>query len=130
MAATTEALAFGKYPFLARLGLKEENEGVFDGTWFANGAWQTQYNPSTGEALARVRTGTREDYEKCLATMEAARVQWASLGAPRRGEIVRQIGEKVRAHIDDLGALVTLEMGKIRKVWVFLLSILLKKTAH
>jgi len=108
-------LTFNKYPFLARLGLKEENEGVFNGTWFASGDWQTQYNPSTGEPIARVRTGTRADYEKCLEAMEAARVQWARLGAPQRGDIVRQIGEQVRANIADLGSLVTLEMGKIKK---------------
>jgi aldehyde dehydrogenase family 7 protein A1 len=113
--AATATLTYGKYPFLKKLGLEEENPGVYNGQWFGSGALQTSINPSTGEAIARVRTGTREDYEKCLAAMEAARVQWATMGAPKRGEIVRQIGDAVRANITELGSLVALEMGKILK---------------
>lgn len=104
-----------KYPFLPRLGIHEENLGCFNGTWFANGPWQDQMNPSTGEVIARVRSGTKEDYEKCLQAMDAAKDLWAKTPAPKRGEIVRCLSMAIREKQEDLGHLVTLENGKILK---------------
>lgn len=109
------ALTFNKYPFLAKLGLEEENNGVYNGEWFGHGEVQNCVNPSTGETIARIRSGTREDYEKCLEAMEKARVQWATTPAPKRGDIVRQIGEAMREYVVELGAVVSLVMGKIQK---------------
>ncbi len=71
-------------------------------------------NPSTGEPLGSVRTATREQYDACVATAQKTFERWRMLPAPKRGEIVRQIGEALREKKQDLGLLVTLEMGKIR----------------
>jgi aldehyde dehydrogenase family 7 protein A1 len=108
------ALTFAKYAFLKRLGLEEENAGVYNGKWFGSGALQNCLSPM-GEVIARVRTGTKADYEECLAAMDAARVAWALTPAPRRGDIVRQIGQAIRPLTEDLGHLISLEMGKILK---------------
>lgn len=111
----SQALTFDKYPFLARLGLSKENLGCWNGKeWIGNGAALTSFNPSTGEAIANVKLGSVEDYESCLTNMEAAQVEWMTTPAPKRGDIVRQIGIKMRDHQEDLGALISLEMGKIK----------------
>eukprot|EP01105_Mastigella_eilhardi_P005494 TRINITY_DN17191_c0_g1_i1.p2 TRINITY_DN17191_c0_g1~~TRINITY_DN17191_c0_g1_i1.p2 ORF type:complete len:530 (-),score=180.59 TRINITY_DN17191_c0_g1_i1:68-1603(-) len=106
---------YDKYPFLKRLGIEAENAGCYDGSWFGSGPVMESVNPATGEVIARVKTGTRDDYERCLRAMDAARGEWEMLGAVKRGDIVRQIGEACRAQKKDLGNLVTLEMGKIEK---------------
>ncbi len=59
-------------------------------------------------------TGTLDDYEKCVTACEEAWQVWADLPAPKRGEIVRQIGESLREKLEPLGKLVSLEMGKIQ----------------
>jgi aldehyde dehydrogenase (NAD+) len=71
-------------------------------------------NPSTGEPLGSVRPATREDYDSCVATAQKTFERWRMVPAPKRGEIVSQIGEALREKKHDLGLLVTLEMGKIR----------------
>jgi aldehyde dehydrogenase (NAD+) len=71
-------------------------------------------NPSTGEPLGSVRVSTREEYDACVAAAQETFVRWRMLPGPKRGDIVRQIGEALRRHKQDLGLLVTLEMGKIR----------------
>ena len=109
------SLTISKYPFLANLGLTEQNSGCYDGSeWFGSGEKVTTYNPNTGEPLAQVSTATPVEYERCVKAMEAAQRRWAETPAPKRGEIVRQIGEALRAKAVDLGLLVSLEMGKVR----------------
>ena len=71
-------------------------------------------NPASGEPLGSVRTATREQYDACVATAQKTFERWRMVPAPKRGEIVRQIGEALREKKQDLGLLVTLEMGKIR----------------
>lgn len=71
------------------------------------------FNPATGQAIAGVRLDTRDSYNAAVVRTEAAFKQWRLVPAPLRGEIVRRVGEEFRKHKDDLGALVTLEMGKI-----------------
>src|SRR5580698_395638 len=71
-------------------------------------------NPSTGEPLGSVRASTREQYDACVATAQKTFERWRMLPAPKRGESVRQVGEALREKKQDLGLLVTLEMGKIR----------------
>lgn len=114
-ASFSSELTIHKYPFLARLGLKEENLGCWNGKeWLGNGAMHTAMNPATGEPIARVKFGSTEDYETCLTNMTESLNMWKSLPAPRRGDIVRQIGNTLREHQEDLGALISLEMGKIK----------------
>lgn len=111
----SEGLTFSEYPFLAALGLKEENDGCYyGGKWCGGGSLLTSYSPTTGKPIAHVKQATPEDYEACLASMEEGQVAWASMPAPKRGEIMRQIGEELRKYVEPLGELISLEMGKIR----------------
>jgi aldehyde dehydrogenase (NAD+) len=71
------------------------------------------YNPATGKELGRVRLADEEDYDDVLWDAVRTFERWRLEPAPKRGEIVREIGEELRAAKDELGALVTLEMGKI-----------------
>jgi aldehyde dehydrogenase family 7 protein A1 len=113
-AANGKPLAFHKYPFLAALGLKESNPGVFNGAFVAGaGPVFTSLNPATNEPIATVTAGSVEQLETCVQAMEKAKPKFASLPVPVRGELVRQIGEALRAKKTELGALVSLEMGKI-----------------
>jgi aldehyde dehydrogenase family 7 protein A1 len=102
------------YPFLAELGIEEENAGVYNGKWIGSAEPVVSHAPATGKAIARVRQATAEEYESCMTASMAARKNWAEMPAPARGEIVRQIGDALRVKRDALGALVSLEMGKIK----------------
>ena len=100
---------------LSRLGIEPINSGGKGISWTLkpSGEEIVSTNPSTGEVLARVRGVGDAEYDRIVD--EAAEVfkRWRAVPAPKRGEIVRQIGDALRTHKDDLGALVTLEMGKI-----------------
>lgn len=69
-------------------------------------------SPATGEVIAEVRQGNLEDYRACVAESRKAWSTWADVPAPKRGEIVRQIGVALREKIEPLGKLVSMEMGK------------------
>jgi len=71
------------------------------------------YNPATGSELGRVSLASIADYEAVIAKASSTFERWRMLPAPQRGEILRQIGEELRAAKDDLGKLVSLEAGKI-----------------
>jgi aldehyde dehydrogenase (NAD+) len=71
------------------------------------------YNPATGAELGRAPLASIADYDSVLAKASETFERWRMLPAPQRGEIVRQIGEELRAAKDDLGRLVSLEAGKI-----------------
>jgi aldehyde dehydrogenase (NAD+) len=100
---------------LDRLGLAEVNSGAFDGSWITtHGKRYESLNPATGEVLAVVKEVSAEDYERVAERTAEAFHEWKRWPAPKRGEIVRQLGEALRQHKEDLGMLVTLEVGKIR----------------
>ncbi len=71
------------------------------------------FNPATGKELGRVRLAEEEDYDDVLWDAVKTFERWRMEPAPKRGEIVREIGEELRAAKDELGMLVTLETGKI-----------------
>jgi aldehyde dehydrogenase (NAD+) len=100
---------------LRKSGISEINSGVCTGTdWFdPKGEVTSSETPIDGSIIAKVRNATLEDYEKVMKTAQEAFIVWRSVPAPKRGEIVRQIGMAVREAKDDLGYLVSLEMGKI-----------------
>jgi aldehyde dehydrogenase (NAD+) len=77
------------------------------------GAALISYNPATGEELGAVTLAGRADYDEAVEASSAAFRKWRLVPAPQRGLIVREIAEALRAHKQDLGALVSLEMGKI-----------------
>ena len=100
---------------LDRLGIRETNSGVFAGEWLAaDGPEIESKNPATGEVIARVKTASKEDYEKVVSGSQDAFQTWRSMPAPQRGEVVRQIGQALRERQRDLGLLVTYEVGKIK----------------
>jgi len=100
---------------LDRLGIEEVNSGVTTGTkWLeGKGAVTTVHSPIDGKEIAKVKNASIEEYEEVMASAQAAFKVWRKMPAPQRGEIVRQIGLALRASKEDLGALVTYEMGKI-----------------
>jgi aldehyde dehydrogenase (NAD+) len=97
------------------LGIEPHNSGVFAGEWLeATGETVDVINPATGEPIATVTMASRDDYEKVVASSVETFSRWRDLPAPKRGEYVRRFGNALRDNIDALGALVTLENGKIR----------------
>ncbi|HJU83433.1 MAG TPA: aldehyde dehydrogenase family protein, partial [Holophagaceae bacterium] len=112
---TTLTPTWTKEAIFEALGLKDMNSGVSDGTFFANpgGHDLVSENPSNGERLATVKQGDDADYEAMMGTAMHAFQTWRMMPAPQRGEIVRQLGEAFRKHKEPLGALISLEMGKI-----------------
>ncbi len=71
-------------------------------------------NPSTNEAIASVALDDASAYEAAVGRSQAAFIKWRMTPGPVRGEVVRQIGLKLREQIEPLGELIALEMGKIR----------------
>jgi aldehyde dehydrogenase family 7 protein A1 len=112
---STENLTYGDYPFLKELGIEAENLGVYNGSWTGSGKSYTTSSPHNGKPIAVIKGGTKEEYEGCLSAMEKSLKEWKSIPAPKRGEIIRQIGEAIRAKKSSLAQLISLEMGKIIK---------------
>ncbi|MGP1395324.1 MAG: L-piperidine-6-carboxylate dehydrogenase [Inquilinaceae bacterium] len=77
------------------------------------GGGLTVFSPIDGSAIAHVREHTEADLDAAIGRAETAFAAWQAVPAPRRGELVRLLGEELRAHKDALGRLVTLENGKI-----------------
>ncbi len=100
-------------PTLKALGLKPVNPGVFDGDWSGSGRLLTSHSPNDGSVLGKIRTATPEEYERAVRRAHAAFQNWQTVPAPKRGEIIRQLGNALREAKQDLGMLVTLEAGKI-----------------
>ncbi|MGC9470703.1 MAG: aldehyde dehydrogenase family protein [Bacteroidales bacterium] len=100
---------------LASLGIRDTNMGVSSGTrWLdCRGETSRSVSPIDGSLIGEVKNGTWEDYEKMISQAQEAFLRWRQWPAPRRGEVVRQIGLALRKYKADLGYLVTLEMGKI-----------------
>jgi len=97
----------------AELGLDDSNLGGFDGEWLASGEVLEIETPVDGTRLGSVRQVTREEYDRIVDRAHQAFLEWRTVPAPKRGELVRQLGNRLREKKDALGALVTLEMGKI-----------------
>jgi aldehyde dehydrogenase (NAD+) len=102
---------------LDTLGVRTTNYGAGSGTsggWLeTRGEVLTSFSPIDGRPIAEVKQARREDYEAVMTGAQTAFPRWRRMPAPQRGEIVREIGEALRAHKEALGALVTLEAGKI-----------------
>jgi len=98
---------------LVKLGIREENLGTSTGgEFFSAGELLSSYTPVNGSEIAKVRTTTKEDYERVISTAQEAYKTWRLIPAPKRGEIVRQFGNRLRDYKNELGMLVSYEMGK------------------
>lgn len=100
--------------FLQQLGLQQHNQGVSSGTiWMnSNGSSIESFSPVDGKKIGSVTTIDKTSYEALMQTSLAAAKVWRNWPAPKRGEIVRQIGDALRANKEPLGKLVSYEMGK------------------
>lgn len=101
--------------FLKKLGIEEKNYGASIGlTWFkttSEGELKIT-SPVDGKLIATVYQASTEDYEQVISIAQEAFKFWRTVPAPKRGEIVRQIGLRLREYKNDLGRLVSYEMGK------------------
>jgi len=111
--SSPQNLTYSQYPFLKRLGIEEVNHGVYNGKWFGSGKETYSVNPSNNQRVAKVIQGNVEDYGLCAKAMEEAKREWGLAPVPARAEVVRRLAVALREHKEDLGALVSLEMGKI-----------------
>ncbi|MBK9794518.1 MAG: aldehyde dehydrogenase family protein [Sphingobacteriales bacterium] len=99
--------------FLQNLAIIDINNGTSTGTnWLPTSDLLDSYSPVDGKKIASVQITTKETYEQVVAKAQAAFKVWRLVPAPKRGEIVRQMGDEFRRHKDDLGRLVSWEMGK------------------
>jgi len=103
---------------LDQLGIKATNAGVCLGvdSWIQdeNGKELVSINPTNNQPIASVIQGTADSYDKAVETAQEAFKTWRTMPAPKRGEIIRDLGNELRKHKEALGELVTLENGKIR----------------
>jgi len=97
---------------LNSLGISEVNPGGFAGAWIGSGKSQTVVSPINGETLAKVTNVTPQEFDAILAKSHAAFAAWKLVPAPKRGEVVKALGDELRKHKQALAELVTLEMGK------------------
>lgn len=99
---------------LRSLGIREVNDGAYADGWLScTGPELASINPTNGEVLAKVRQADAATYERVAQTAQEAFRTLRMLPAPKRGEIIRALGEELRAQKEALGQLVSLEMGKI-----------------
>jgi aldehyde dehydrogenase (NAD+) len=100
--------------FLRALGVDAQNIGSSTGTnWLeSTGPSISSYSPVDGKLISSVQSTDKAAYEAILKQAGAAFLEWRQWPAPRRGEIVRQVGEALRAQKENLGKLVSYEMGK------------------
>jgi len=103
---------------LEKLGIQATNAGVCLGVdgWIEdeNGKELISINPTTNDPIATVIQGTADTYDKAVETAQEAFKTWRTMPAPKRGEIIRDLGNELRKYKEPLGELVTLENGKIR----------------
>jgi len=99
---------------LSKLGIEKINEGASTGTkWIkSNGGKIDSYSPVDGKRIASVKSVDRDNYDAVVAQAQAAFTEWRTWPAPKRGEIVRHVGEALRKYKEPLGKLVSYETGK------------------
>ena len=104
-----------KLDFIKNLDVKDRNYGSSSGTSWNKTTSESELkivSPTNGELIASVYQASEEDYEKIITTAQDAFKYWIKVPAPKRGEVVRQIGNRLRNYKKDLGTLVSYEMGK------------------
>lgn len=99
---------------LSKLGIKEKNSGASTGTyWFTTrGEEIKSHSPVDGSFIGSVSSASEVDYEACILKATEAFKTWRTVPSPKRGEIIRQCGDELRKYKNELGQLVSYEMGK------------------
>jgi len=99
---------------LEKLGINEVNPGAYCGEWLdTRGEIIEVFSPIDDSIIAKVKSASKEDYEIVSKKAQETFKIWRMIPAPKRGEIIRQIGLELRKYKNELGQLVTIEMGKI-----------------
>ena len=100
--------------FLKQLNIKEINDGVSTGGEWLSGPASTitSLSPVDGKFIASVKSTDKKNYETVVQKAQEAFLEWRLWPAPKRGDVVRQIGEQLRKYKEPLGKLVSYEMGK------------------
>ncbi len=112
MSAT--AVDFGIQETLSKLGIEAVNRGASTGGYWFNtrGAKIDSVSPVDGQVIASVNAATEAEYEAVILKAQEAFLSWRMIPAPKRGEVIRQLAEKIREYKQPLGELVSYEMGK------------------
>ena len=103
---------------LKKLGIEQENYGASlgPGHWSKtvdSGKIESE-NPTNGEIIASVYQCSVNDYTDIVNSSLEAYMEWRTVPAPERGQLIREMGNALRDYKDPLGSLVSLEMGKIK----------------
>lgn len=103
-----------KYSFLKNFGIESQNLGTYpeSGSIKEKAEFITSVSPIDGNPLAEVRLTQREEYDRLTETLRESAAKWRKVPPPQRGEIIRQYGLLLRTHKENLGQLVSVEMGK------------------
>jgi aldehyde dehydrogenase (NAD+) len=114
MSTTTQQANAAIAGILIELQIHEHNSGVSTGSNWMKGEGEElhSFSPVDGSHIATVRSASRAEYDQVIATARKAFEEWRMWPAPRRGEVVRQLGDELRKHKSNLGKLVSFEMGK------------------
>lgn len=105
--------------FLKKLGLAAQNSGAStDSRWWSHTQDEGEiksFSPSDGKLLGTVYRASQKDCDHIIRASQEAFLSWRNVPAPKRGELVRAIGDELRKNKDALGSLVSLEMGKSKQ---------------
>ena len=104
--------------FLKSIGIKSINSGAQLGHgWQSSSSANsiTSMSPINGESISVVNSCSEQDYQTVMAGAQKAFLEWREVPAPKRGDIIRQMGDALRKYKDQLGSLVSLEMGKSKQ---------------
>ena len=99
---------------LTTFNIQSINNGASTGQdcWNTTGALIDSYSPVDGKLIASVKSANASDYDRVIKAAQAAFLEWRQIPAPKRGEVVRQLAERIRFYKEPLGKLVSYEMGK------------------
>ena len=103
---------------LKKLNITQVNPGAYSGyQWRStdHSSHMASLNPATLETIAVISPCTLDDYQQVMNRLQSAFLTWRTTPAPKRGDIIRQMGDALRAHKDALGTLVSMEMGKSKQ---------------
>ena len=103
-----------KHDFISELGIKDINPGGFSTEWLGSGSDLESTTPADGSIIATVKQCDSGDYEKIMQDATSTFKKWRMEPAPKRGEVIRKLGNEFRKYKEPLGKLISWEMGKIQ----------------